>query len=373
MNKPLVSVVVPIYNVERFIHQAIDSILRQTLKNIEIILVDDGSPDKCPTICDEYAQKDNRIRVIHKPNGGLGSAYNKGISEAKGEYIGFVEPDDWIDPEMYEVLYQNAKYYDTDATKCGFWTYNSLRPQLNRNEQGIYGVICNEPKGAFKIEEYPLLCAYHSSIWSYIYKSSFIKKIRFVETKGGAAYVDAPFGFEVLCRAKRLSIVPRSFYHWRLENHGNSVSITDERVMAMADRFMEAKNILKKTGKYEALKEIFYLHARNANIGHYRRIDARYKKQYFEKLRLLFSDIKNDASFTWKYLGPRSKQWIQDIYNNRFISSQLDVLDDTKAWRKFLLNCHVGKGSFLFQLCGLQISKGNQYQYPAWYIWKIGK
>ena len=118
--QPLVSVVVPIYNVERFLRQAVDSILNQTLKDIEVILVDDGSPDNCGKICDEYAEKDSRVRVIHQKNGGLGNAYNNGIAAAKGEYIGFVEPDDWIEPEMYEVMYENAKHYNTDATKCGF-------------------------------------------------------------------------------------------------------------------------------------------------------------------------------------------------------------------------------------------------------------
>lgn len=372
MRKPLVSVVVPIYNVEKFIHQAIDSILRQTLQDIEVILVDDGSPDNCPQICDDYAKKDYRVKVIHQTNGGLGAAYNRGIKAATGEYIGFVEPDDWIEPEMYEVLYKNAKYYDTDATKCGFSEYNSINSRLNRNNMGVCGFVCNEPKGCFKIEDYPLLCAYHSSIWSYIYKASFIKNIKFVETKGGAAYVDAPFGFEVLCKAKRLSIVPRLFYHWRLENHGNSVSITDKRVIAMADRFIEAKEILKRTKKYEDLKEIFYLHARNANIGHYKNIEFKYKKIYFEKLRLLFSDIKNDPTFTWKYLGPHSKNWIQNIYNNKFIASQFDIIDDPKAWQKFMFSFHLGKKGFLFQLFGFQISKGNFYQYPALYRWKIG-
>lgn len=219
------------------------------MREIEVILVDDGSPDNCARICDDYALKDSRIRVIHQENGGLGNAYNNGIAIATGEYIGLVEPDDWIEPEMYEVMYNNAIYYDTDATKCGFWRYNSLDANMTKEDLGVAGFCCNEPAGAFKIDDYPLLCAYHSSIWSYIYKSSFIKDIKFRETKGGAAYVDAPFGFEVLCRAKSLSIVPRSFYNWRLENQGNSVSMTDRRVIAMAERFIESKEILKKVWK----------------------------------------------------------------------------------------------------------------------------
>jgi len=364
LKQPKVSVVVPIYNVERFLHQAVDSILNQTLKDIEVILVDDGSPDNCGKICDEYAAKDSRVRVIHQKNGGLGNAYNNGIAAANGEYIGLVEPDDWIEPEMYEVMYNNAKYYDTDATKCGFYEYNSLQPWLNRNRQGILGFTCN---GVFKIEDYELLCAYHSSIWSYIYKSDFVKKIKFVETRGGAAYVDAPFGFEVLCRAKRLSIVPRSFYHWRLENHGNSVSITDRRVIAMADRFIEAKNILKKYGKYDELKEIFYLHAKNANYQHYQDIELKYKHEYFKKLRELFGDLKEDKDFRWKYIDSVRRKWIENIYNNRYMRTGI-----YKEIRRFFIDMNTSKKSFFIQLLGLQISKNSTVNRPALIKLKMG-
>lgn len=358
--QPLVSVVVPIYNVERFLRQAVDSILNQTLKDIEVILVDDGSPDNCGKICDEYAEKDSRVRVIHQKNGGLGNAYNNGIAAAKGEYIGFVEPDDWIEPEMYEVMYENAKHYNTDATKCGFWMYNSKGSSKNIDANGIFGVVCNEPSGAFKIEDYELLCAYHSSIWSYIYRSDFVKQIKFVETKGGAAYVDAPFGFEVLCRAKRLSIVPHSFYHWRVENHGNSVSITDRRVIAMADRFIESKNILKKYGKYEDLREIFYLHAKNANYAHYQDINFKYKYEYFKKLRELFGDLKDDKDFQWKYISKNDRKWIQNIYKNHFFRTGI-----LKDLRRFFIDINTSKKSFVVQLFGIQISSGTNMCRPA--------
>lgn len=100
----LISVIVPIYNVEKYLHRCVDSILNQTYKNLEIILVDDGSTDSSPQICDEYAQKDNRVIVIHKQNGGLSSARNAGLDIANGDYIGFVDSDDFIDPDMYQSL-----------------------------------------------------------------------------------------------------------------------------------------------------------------------------------------------------------------------------------------------------------------------------
>ena len=101
---PKISVIIPVYNVEKYLRECLDSVINQTLADIEIILVDDGSPDNCPQICDEYALKDNRIKVIHKENGGYGSAMNVGLEKATGEYIGIVEPDDYIDSKMYEDL-----------------------------------------------------------------------------------------------------------------------------------------------------------------------------------------------------------------------------------------------------------------------------
>ena len=103
---PLISVIVPIYNRELYLEKCIESIVSQTYSNLEIILVDDGSPDNCPAICDEWAKKDSRIKVVHKENGGVASARNAGLSAATGDYVAFVDGDDFIAPEMYSVLTQ---------------------------------------------------------------------------------------------------------------------------------------------------------------------------------------------------------------------------------------------------------------------------
>ncbi len=116
----LISVIVPIYNVEKYLDKCVESIVNQTYKNLEIILVDDASPDNCPKICDKWAEKDSRIKVIHKENGGVGSARNAGLEASKGEWIGFVDGDDSIDEDFYETLLNksNGGYYDVVA--CGF-------------------------------------------------------------------------------------------------------------------------------------------------------------------------------------------------------------------------------------------------------------
>ena len=111
MKKPSISIIVPIYNVERYFRRCMNSLLNQTLQDIEIILVDDESPDNCPEICEEYAAKDSRIKVIHKKNAGLGFARNSGLKLATGEYVAFVDSDDYVDLTMYEKLYLTAKEF----------------------------------------------------------------------------------------------------------------------------------------------------------------------------------------------------------------------------------------------------------------------
>ena len=122
MHIPKVSVVIPVYKVEQYLRRCVDSVLAQTLSDLEIILVDDGSPDHCPEICDEYASKHENIRVIHKPNGGLASARNAGMKVATGQYLFFLDSDDWLDADGLEQLYLCAEKYQVD-----FVRYRAIR------------------------------------------------------------------------------------------------------------------------------------------------------------------------------------------------------------------------------------------------------
>ena len=140
MKNPLISIIVPIYKIDRFIGVCIESILNQTYRNLEIILVDDGSPDRCPEICDLYARKDSRIKVIHKQNGGLVSARKAGILAAQGEYIGYVDGDDWISPGFYESSYTSIKENNADVSIAGFSRdlFDKRDTILNSIASGVY-------------------------------------------------------------------------------------------------------------------------------------------------------------------------------------------------------------------------------------------
>ena len=174
---PKLSIIVPVYNVEKYLCKCIDSILNQTFKDFELILVDDGSQDRCGFICDDYAKKDCRVKVIHKINGGLSSARNAGLDISKGEYIGFVDSDDFIERDMYESL---IKAIEKSEAKIAI--------------TGIQTITNNKVERTFYTEEEKILSSYEAlrlilygkisvSVWNKIYHNEIFKKLRFPEGK----------------------------------------------------------------------------------------------------------------------------------------------------------------------------------------------
>lgn len=318
-----VSVVVPIYKVEKYLRECVDSILRQTLKDIEIILIDDGSPDACPQIIDEYAKQDKRVIALHQKNSGYTAAVNRGIELARGEYIGIIESDDWIESDMYEKLYAHAKKYDTDITKGMFTIYNSSLPsgardEVFRNPSGVD--LSLAPDGAFTIAKWPRLLAFHASIWSSVYKSSFVKRIKVPET-AGASYQDFPFMIDVMTKAKRISVVRKPLVHWRNDpEQGNSTSAHGEKLLLMAKNSQTGIDIVKKTKYFDQLKEALYIHVLWTNMGFFQKIEAKYRKTYYNLLRQIFLPLREDKDFTYLYFRPQDKLFLSLIMNHSYTS-----------------------------------------------------
>ena len=203
------SIVVPVYGVEKYLRQCLDSIAEQTFRDFEAILVDDGGKDACPRMCDEYAARDARFRVIHKANAGYGAAVNSGLDVATGDWIGIVEPDDWLLPEMYERLFAETSD-DVDIVKGNF-TY--IHPRGIRRR----GINVFVPAGTpFKIGECPQLLTVHPSIWTCIYRKTFLqdRSIRMKEIPG-AGWADNPFLIQTTCQARKLSFVDFAGYCYR--------------------------------------------------------------------------------------------------------------------------------------------------------------
>lgn len=206
INNPLISVIIPIYNVEKYLHKCVDSVLAQTYKNLEIILVDDGSTDASGQICDEYAAKDSRIKVIHKPNGGVSSARNAGLKVASGEYIGFVDGDDYIELSMYQILLDSILQTHSDIARCEMYGWKPI--MKNR--------WCGSAPQAMELF-YPYIYIYLSLI-----SRKIIKNIRFDETI--TLGEDMKFYFEVVSQAQYISYTPSNQYHYVI----NSQSATQQ-------------------------------------------------------------------------------------------------------------------------------------------------
>ena len=230
MSKIKVSVIVPIYGVEKYLKEAVDSLLAQSLSDLEIILIDDGGKDNCPAIIDEYSKLDSRIIAIHKPNGGYGQTCNVGLNLAKGEYIAIMEPDDFIAPEMYKELYDIAKENDADIVKSHFYQ-NLDTPEHKSINILEHWQINTDIHTTFKISEHPQFLYYHPSIWSCIYKKEFLNNhnIRFKEV-AGAGWTDNPFQVQTMCLAERIVYTPKAYYYWRVLNPNASEELKNYKI-----------------------------------------------------------------------------------------------------------------------------------------------
>ena len=178
MKNDKISVIIPVYNVEKYLRKCIDSVINQTYHNLEIILIDDGSLDNCGSICDEYCVIDERIRVIHKSNGGLSDARNAGLDIACGEYIGFVDSDDWIDPEMFEQLHKDLKSTGKDISVCGYlreYEQNKLvRVVGNDTHENI--LLMTPQEAMNELLEDDII---RNHMWNKLYRAKIFENVRF--------------------------------------------------------------------------------------------------------------------------------------------------------------------------------------------------
>ncbi|MEI2396969.1 glycosyltransferase family 2 protein, partial [Paenibacillus phytohabitans] len=205
--KPIVSVIIPIFNVERYLSKCIDSIINQSYIQLEIILVDDGSPDKSGDICDYYKDADSRIIVIHKINGGLSSARNAGLESATGEYIVFVDSDDWIDEFMIEDMVNTAYSENADIVQCGFRRVNengSLKNEFRLKDETFIGEE-EILKNYFQQNKINVV------VWNKLYKRELFLGVRLIENR---LYEDIMFTFDILLEVKKLVSIQGVYYNY---------------------------------------------------------------------------------------------------------------------------------------------------------------
>lgn len=257
MSSPKVSILVPIFNVEQYLKQCLDSLVSQTLKDIEIICINDGSTDSSRKIIEEYAAADPRFVVINKKNSGYGDSMNKGLAKATGEYVGIVESDDWAELDMFESLYRLAKKNDdVDVVKSNFYNYFS-DPEKAKTNNNVIGVLRHEEANRLiNPAEAQHIFYQQPSIWSAIYRRDFLAEhdIDFLPTPG-ASYQDAGFNFKVWAATERAFYTTGAYLHYRQDNENSSIN-SPGKVFCISDEYAEIERWLRKHNLLDKFGEL---------------------------------------------------------------------------------------------------------------------
>lgn len=269
--KPVISIIVPIYKVEKYLKRCIDSILNQTFKDFELILVNDGSPDGCGEICDDYSKKDNRIKVIHKKNGGLSDARNCGIDIASGEYIGFVDSDDFIHRDMYKILYELSKKNDFDIVQCKYKKFiRSANFEDFNNKKLNFKVYSSRDAIRNLIDNNNL----NVNVWNKLYKRSLFDGVRFPKEK---IHEDEFITYKLFYKSNSIVYCDEELYYY-FQNDEGIMRSTDlikrfDRIEALEQRseFLFSNNEIElyeqsNCSLFFYLTKLYFLMVNNKNI-----------------------------------------------------------------------------------------------------------
>lgn len=310
---PKVSVLVPIFNAEPFLRECLDSAVGQTLGDIEIICINDGSTDESLKIVEEYAARDSRIVIIDKSNSGYGDSMNQGLAKANGEYIGIVESDDRADADMFEKLYELAKDNDADLVKSNYFDYftsedkNAISGRLAHIvDPGLTGRV-------LKPQDYPHIFLSRPAIWSGLFRKDFLRThgIDFLPTPG-ASFQDTAFQFKTWAMAERAILTSQGFLHYRQDNEASSIN-NPGKTFCVGDEYEEIKRYLKEKDLFEDLKAIYQV----ARWGGYRwniqRLAIPLADEFIDYASTQLRQEEGAGDLSTRLCEPDQHRWIRDL------------------------------------------------------------
>lgn len=326
----LISIIIPVYKVENYIHRCIDSIINQTYQNLEIILIDDGSPDRCGEICDDYAKKDKRIRVIHKRNEGQSEARNQGLALATGKYIGFVDSDDYIKNNMFEVLYHNIIEYGVQIAIGNIVTVSKNKKEIVENHKEI----------EFYKNEEILRELLKNNISNYVYNKLYTKKLwDDIKFPKGKILEDMDVMYKILEKVQTISCTNQTEYYYCIRENSSiseiNKSVTDN-----------LKEIVKKRYRYlqgrrpDLLDLLNIDYMSNIIRYHYNLSHCREKKEYNKiemkkEYEFFHKNYKKYKMKLQKNETFRKKIEMELLYINRHFYYNYSILRNTiKKWIK---------------------------------------
>lgn len=295
----LISIIVPVYNVEKYLKKCVYSILNQSYKNLEVILVNDGSTDNSGKICDELSREDSRINAYHKDNGGLSDARNYGVAKANGEYVGFVDSDDYIDQYMYENLYKAIRKYNTQIAECGItrvYKNNKLRPHYDGEE---YSLVVDR-EGYLK--EYLENRKVYGAAVCKLLSIDLAKVLKFPD---GKVYEDVFYTLELLKKVDKYTLISGNYYYYYIR--GNSIT-----TKTFSSRDMDYIEIIDKIGEYTLnnytkLKEKLFIRQGFAYLSIFNQIIQLNDYRQIPEYSILIGKLKNIRSnIIFNKLAPKS-------------------------------------------------------------------
>ena len=260
MDKPLISVIIPVYKVEKYLDQCVQSVVGQTYQNLEIILVDDGSPDNCPRMCDRWCEKDHRIRVIHKQNGGLSDARNYGIRESHGEFISFIDSDDWVPPDMVMELYEACDRFHAEMSICQFEI-------VYQNGEREKSVDTEYPTEVFSAKEALKLLLQEKRISNHAWRKLYRRNILSDETfPVGKFYEDIYAMPQLFLKCRNIVCLNKVLYYYR-QNPGGIIKTNSiqsnldflEGLQAQYNQIIEALPELKAYAEYSKCRGLYII------------------------------------------------------------------------------------------------------------------
>lgn len=300
--EPLISIIVPVYNVEKYINRCLESILKQSYKNIEVLLINDGSQDNSAKICEDIAALDSRIKVIHQDNKGVSSARNKGLDISKGEYITFIDSDDWVDRDGIECLYRNLKKTESDLAIYSFIQEYENKKNINVKLTESIEVMNREDTIKFIFNDNRC----QGFIWNKLYKSKIInsemKKIRFNEKI--TVLEDLYFNIEYMIRCNKAVYIDSQKYHYYISGNSAMFSIFNEKKITSLKALDAISELLEGNNELENLVKGHYVVTNLLLLTNI--YDSNYCNNYLENE--ICKNIKDNKRYFKNYNNSTIKQ-----------------------------------------------------------------
>lgn len=347
-----ISVIIPVYNVEKYLKQCLDSVLIQTYTNLEIIIVNDNSPDKCPQIINEYAQNDSRIKVVHnEQNQGYAKSVNNGIKISTGKYISIIESDDFIDKEMFSALRKMIVENNCDLVKCHYYQYFGAKNE-NISQETVLSKIPNNK--AFNLKEYPNVLKAHPSIWAALYKKELLidNNIFFTESQNGA-FLDILFTFKAMICAKRIAVTDTPYLHYRQDNSTSTIN-NPKKIFCISDEYDLLTQYLNDHLDIKPYANPYKLKKQYRDYKwNLQRIAPEYKEEFLNRFEKTFKKLSTEKNFENDF-PTKHKRELKLLLSNP--KSYLKKYGDKKeSLVKKFIKININKTGIFISIFGKQI------------------